>query len=41
MSNTLFETWFDSFQREERSRYDTFLLQILNVTKPHYGALTN
>ena len=25
MCNTLFETWFDSFQREERSRYDTFL----------------
>ena len=35
MSNTLFETWFDSFHREERSRYDTFLWQILNVIKPH------
>ena len=35
MCNTLFETWFDSFHREERSRYDTFLWHILNVTKPH------
>ena len=35
MSNISFETWFESFQGEEWSRYDTFLWQILNVTKPH------